>query len=128
MGVSWGDALLVRNHCVITSPATAGELSVRRATLLHMTTTSTDRRASLIALAHCFTDPNAPHDNPSEPELARPWIRCIDAAHVIAFRYRHDYDCGGALAVIAEPVRVAALVHLVRAWASCVDAYLDGGR
>lgn len=92
-----------------------------------MTTTSTDRRrASLIALAHCFSDPNVPHDDPDDPALARPWIRCIDAAHIIADRYRHDYDRGGPLCVIAEPTRVAALLHLVKAWAACVDAYLDG--
>lgn len=128
MGCCWGFDLLVRNHCVITSLLAAGYLSVRRATVDRMNTeTTTDtRRASLIALAAAFSDPDTPHADPEPAALARPWIRCIDAAHVISDRYRADYDAGGALCVIAEPTRVAALLHLVRAWTACVDAYLDG--
>ena len=90
------------------------------------TTTDTCRRASLIALAAAFTDPNTPHPHPDDPALIPSWNKFLMASDVIAARYRSDYDRNGPLAVIAEPTRTAALVHLVRAWASVVDNYLEG--
>ena len=91
-----------------------------------MTTTSTDRRADLIALAHCFSDPNVPHDHPDDPALIPSWMKFLAAADAISARYRSDYARSGPLAVIAEPTRTAALLHLVRAWTHVVDAHLDG--
>lgn len=91
-----------------------------------MTTTADTRRASLIALAAAFSDPNVPHPHPTDEKLIPSWMKFLAAADAIAARYRSDYDRNGPLAVIAEPTRVAAVLHLVRAWATVVDNYLDG--
>ena len=87
-------------------------------------TTYLDRRAELIALASAFTNLNEPHPHPTDPDLIPAWNKCLMATDVIAARYRSDYDRGGPLCVIAEPTRIAALLHLVKAWTHIVDNYL----
>ena len=64
-------------------------------------------REQLIRLATAFTDPNTPHPHPDDPDLIPSWNKCLAAADVIA-----------------EPTRIAAVLHLVKAWASVVDAHL----
>ncbi|KAA1432698.1 hypothetical protein [Mycolicibacter arupensis] len=86
------------------------------------------RRSELIALASAFSDPRAYHPHPTDPALIPSWNKFLMAADVIAARYRADYDRGGPLCVIAEPTRVAALLHLAKAWTAVVDAHLDGQR
>lgn len=93
-------------------------------------------RAYLLGLRAVFADPSAAADLDAAAccadvntdawrRLGTTWYRCVEAAHVIADRYRVDYDRNGALAVIAEPVRVCALRELGKTWTACVEVYLE---
>ncbi|MBS9532606.1 hypothetical protein KIH27_03285 [Mycobacterium sp. M1] len=89
----------------------------------------------LEALTPAFADPTViaspdplpchADEHPAEfAALLQEWGQCLNAASVIASRYRADSTPSSPMAVIAEAVRDAGVRALERAWKAVCDRYV----